>query len=546
MFKRTFRRRPQPSTPSAAPRFAVQRFIQPTLTVGPVNDPFEREADRVAERVTDRFPSGPLPEPEREEDEGEVRLKATGPPPSSGALNVAPAVEAGIHQADGSGQPLAQPVRGAMENAFGADFHLVRVHADSRSDRLNRSLGARAFTTGTDVFFRGGEYQPDSALGRRLIAHELAHVVQQQGRALPTIQRTKITSSTGEVIPGTEEEDMVAFEGYLADLEGRDDYGSVLNDILTMLNSMEEMTKFDAEVLAICQERSRPRRNKREIGIDEPPLPGPKKQKTHKVILGHGWYNPERTIITNNPLVLYGPPGSTLTRGVAKWLRERGPIEPGNDLLREITNDDFYEIQRQFGGDCPSFDQALWDAARRSDYPKFIEPGTEICRLGLEPQREEEVKEAPNLYQIKRGFQGLENIEEAVGDKGITLHWGSCQQIEDRVRGKDITVILRPDLTLEVYPPTPEELRTEARYQKKLQDRLQPPREASAEQARFVSKGSVEIEDPELRSMLDAEFDNTQKLDDQVVRIDKLVVKYGVSRRQMIAYLASKGKKGTL
>jgi hypothetical protein len=53
------------------------------------------------------------------------------------------------------------------------------VHTDARSDALNRALEARAFTTGQDIFFRSGEYDPGSAAGQALLAHELAHVVQQ-------------------------------------------------------------------------------------------------------------------------------------------------------------------------------------------------------------------------------------------------------------------------------------------------------------------------------------------------------------------------------
>jgi hypothetical protein len=55
----------------------------------------------------------------------------------------------------------------------------VRVHADSRGDTLSRSVQADAFTTGSDVFFRSGRYAPSSSDGRKLLAHELTHVVQQ-------------------------------------------------------------------------------------------------------------------------------------------------------------------------------------------------------------------------------------------------------------------------------------------------------------------------------------------------------------------------------
>jgi ppGpp synthetase/RelA/SpoT-type nucleotidyltranferase len=68
-----------------------------------------------------------------------------------------------------------------MEQAFGADFSQVKVHTDSESDKLNKSIQAKAFTTGKDIFFKKGEYQPDSKPGQELLAHELTHVVQQNG-----------------------------------------------------------------------------------------------------------------------------------------------------------------------------------------------------------------------------------------------------------------------------------------------------------------------------------------------------------------------------
>jgi hypothetical protein len=83
-----------------------------------------------------------------------------------------------------SGKPLEPEVRSQMEAAFGSDFSRVRVHADAEADRLSRQLGANAFTTGKDIFFRGAAYQPDSENGARLIAHELTHVVQQRGNAI--------------------------------------------------------------------------------------------------------------------------------------------------------------------------------------------------------------------------------------------------------------------------------------------------------------------------------------------------------------------------
>lgn len=94
---------------------------------------------------------------------------------------VEPEVEAGISSARGGGQPLQANLRAGMEGSFGADFSAVRVHTDGRADALNRSLSARAFTTGQDIFFSQGAYNPASSGGQELIAHELTHVVQQGG-----------------------------------------------------------------------------------------------------------------------------------------------------------------------------------------------------------------------------------------------------------------------------------------------------------------------------------------------------------------------------
>jgi Domain of unknown function (DUF4157) len=91
------------------------------------------------------------------------------------------AIERSIDQARGGGQGMDHGTRTRMESAFGADFSGVRIHTDARADGLSQSLSARAFTTGRDVFFRQGEYSPGSSSGRELLAHELTHVVQQNG-----------------------------------------------------------------------------------------------------------------------------------------------------------------------------------------------------------------------------------------------------------------------------------------------------------------------------------------------------------------------------
>jgi hypothetical protein len=93
----------------------------------------------------------------------------------------------------GPGRPMDAPVKDRMERAFGINFSEVRVHTDTGASQLNRRLNARAFTVGRDIAFDSGEYRPGSPVGDALIAHELAHVAQQNaGKVEPQ------TNSPGE------------------------------------------------------------------------------------------------------------------------------------------------------------------------------------------------------------------------------------------------------------------------------------------------------------------------------------------------------------
>ena len=89
-----------------------------------------------------------------------------------------------INQARGRGQSLDTTLQMQMSQAMGHDFSGVRVHTSGEANDLNQQLSAKAFTTGQDIFFRSGEYNPGSSGGRELIAHELTHVVQQSSGAV--------------------------------------------------------------------------------------------------------------------------------------------------------------------------------------------------------------------------------------------------------------------------------------------------------------------------------------------------------------------------
>lgn len=98
---------------------------------------------------------------------------------TEGEADVSPEVEASIERSRGGGQGLDRVVSAKMGQALNADFSSVRVHTGAEANTLNHALHARAFTTGRDIYFRQGEYNPGSSAGRELLAHELTHVAQQ-------------------------------------------------------------------------------------------------------------------------------------------------------------------------------------------------------------------------------------------------------------------------------------------------------------------------------------------------------------------------------
>ncbi|MCL4298025.1 MAG: peptidoglycan recognition protein family protein [Anaerolineae bacterium] len=116
---------------------------------------------------------------------------------------VTPGVESHISASRGGGEPLAGQVRAFAERRFGVDFGRVRVHTDARSNQVARALNAQAFTSGRDIYFSAGSYQPTTPDGKRLLAHELTHTVQQAGTvktrlvrrqpAKPGIRETTVT-----------------------------------------------------------------------------------------------------------------------------------------------------------------------------------------------------------------------------------------------------------------------------------------------------------------------------------------------------------------
>lgn len=167
--------------------------VQAKLTLGTPGDVYEQEADRVARQVVDEIHSSAFrasPPPLEGEDvtnggdTGRVQRQITVQALGNAGGEMSSEWEAQLQGAKSGGQPLSPLVKEPMERSFGADFGSVRVHTGAQADGLAQSIQAKAFTTGQDVFFRQGAYEPESRGGQELIAHELTHVVQQSGGAV--------------------------------------------------------------------------------------------------------------------------------------------------------------------------------------------------------------------------------------------------------------------------------------------------------------------------------------------------------------------------
>jgi hypothetical protein len=156
--------------------------IQPMLTVSSPDDEFEREADRVADQVM-RMPQPQLPGMcpkcvNRAEQIQTQRDRLAGPHGSE--------VPPSVHEVLCSqGQPMDQATRTFFEPRFVRDFSKVRVHTGARASESAQAINAKAYTLGNQIVVGTNRYQPHTSEGRRLLAHELTHVVQQGGATDP-------------------------------------------------------------------------------------------------------------------------------------------------------------------------------------------------------------------------------------------------------------------------------------------------------------------------------------------------------------------------
>jgi hypothetical protein len=160
-------------------RLLKSGVMQAKLKINEPGDSYEQEADRIAGQV--------LATPADNGVSGTARIQRVAGQSASETLTAPASVEQAVA---GSGQPLDDTLRREMEQRFGYDFSRVCVHIGAAAEQSARDVNARAYTLGENLVFGAGEYKPGTRQGRRLLAHELTHVVQQSGAAANVVRRS--------------------------------------------------------------------------------------------------------------------------------------------------------------------------------------------------------------------------------------------------------------------------------------------------------------------------------------------------------------------
>lgn len=192
-----------PTTGARSHSTSDARDVQHKLTVSNSGDASEREADRIADQVM-RMPNPQVQcaaacgtgcakcETQQTDQQHESLQTKRLEPNNTGHIAAPPQVHEVIAA---RGQPLDPATRGFMEQRFGYDFSRVRVHSDAASAKSARDVNAYAYTVGHNIVFGTGRLVPETHEGRRLIAHELTHVVQQSNHSLrrtPILQKWSV------------------------------------------------------------------------------------------------------------------------------------------------------------------------------------------------------------------------------------------------------------------------------------------------------------------------------------------------------------------
>ena len=171
-------------------------IIQRKLSVGKEDDEFEKEADSTADRVM-RLPETNFIQRKCADCGGEDKVQRkivnenAAPIIQSkpaGHMVIGESTFRAIQLSRGRGSSLSGHMQSFMSSRMGTDFSGVKIHTNTEAVQLSKGLNAKAFTRGNDIYFNEGQYRPESAEGKRLLAHELTHTI-QQGNGADTVQR---------------------------------------------------------------------------------------------------------------------------------------------------------------------------------------------------------------------------------------------------------------------------------------------------------------------------------------------------------------------
>ena len=154
----------------------IQQMIQAKLKIGQPNDKYEQEADRVADEVV-RMPELQVQQQPVEDKEILKPKESYDQTPK-----VTSNFESCINVTRGGGQPLPKSTRSFFEPRFGRDFSSVNIHNNPEAAEMARMLKAQAFTIGQDIVFGSGQYERETNAGKKLLAHELTHVIQKNAK----------------------------------------------------------------------------------------------------------------------------------------------------------------------------------------------------------------------------------------------------------------------------------------------------------------------------------------------------------------------------
>ena len=164
---------------SQIPVYASHTLVlQTKLTVNQPGDVYEQEADQVAEQVMRMADSESSVPNDEDETKNSLRKQSSQTEAVTDTHSVPPIVHDVL--SSGGGQPLDTTTRAFMEPRFGHDFSQVRVHSDERAAKSAQAVSALAYTVGRNIVFGTGQYTPGTSTGRKLLAHELTHIVQQR------------------------------------------------------------------------------------------------------------------------------------------------------------------------------------------------------------------------------------------------------------------------------------------------------------------------------------------------------------------------------